>query len=121
EPVSPPERGGTPLLEVTGISKTFGTNRALSNASVSVREGEIVAIIGESGSGKSTFARCIAGLEIPDAPGSDSVESGTRSIVKLNGRELSAGRRGRSPGEMQIVFQDPYSTLNPSFTIEQAL
>ena len=105
-----PEPGSAPVLEVRGISKSFGRVQALHDASVEVRAGEIVAVVGESGSGKSTFARCVAGLETPEA-----------GIVRLDGRELPKGRRGRSPSEIQIVFQDPYSTLNPSFTVEQAL
>ena len=102
--------GSAAVLSARGISKSFGAVRALSDASVDVASGEIVAIVGESGSGKSTFARCIAGLDVPDA-----------GTVELSGRVLSPGRPGRKPGEMQIVFQDPYSTLNPSFTIEQSL
>lgn len=101
---------GDPVLEAEGVSKRFGRVQALSDASVSVHPGEIVAIVGESGSGKSTFARCIAGLDQPD-----------QGSVKLEGKQLSRGRSGRNPEEMQIVFQDPYSTLNPSFTIGQSL
>lgn len=99
-----------PVLVATGVSKRFGAVQALSDASVSVAAGEIVAVVGESGSGKSTFARCIAGL--------DKADSGK---VLLEGSELPLGRKGRTPGQMQIVFQDPYSTLNPSFTIGQSL
>lgn len=99
-----------PVLVASGISKRFGSNQALAQASVEVAAGEIVAVVGESGSGKSTFARCIAGLDRPD-----------EGTVTLAGRDLPRGRAGRKPGEMQIVFQDPYSTLNPSFTVEQSL
>lgn len=98
------------VLSARGIAKRFGSRTVLSNAEVDVAAGEIVALVGESGSGKSTFARCIAGLDVPDA-----------GTVTLGGRQLSAGRRGRKPGEMQIVFQDPYSTLNPAFTIGRSL
>ncbi len=99
-----------PLLAVDRVSKRFGNVQALHPTSVTVGEREIVAIVGESGSGKSTFARCVAGLETPD--GGD---------VRLHGVLLPAGRRGRTPDQMQMVFQDPYSTLNPSFTIRQTL
>lgn len=109
-PMATGDGAAAPLLEATGISKHFGRVQALTGASVSVAAGEIVAVVGESGSGKSTFARCIAGLELPE-----------EGAVRLGGRVLPRGRRGRTPGEMQIVFQDPYSTLNPSFTVEQAL
>ena len=107
-----PTGGDAPavVLEAEGVSKRFGAVQALSDASVLARRGEIVAIVGESGSGKSTFARCIAGLDVPD--------TGT---VSLAGERLPAGRTGRRPDQMQIVFQDPYSTLNPSFTIAQSL
>ncbi|UOR00726.1 ABC transporter ATP-binding protein [Leucobacter allii] len=101
---------GPPLLVAAGLSKSFGATPALTDASVDVAAGEVVAIVGESGSGKSTLARAIAGLEVPDA-----------GSVALAGRTLGPGRRGRRPTEIQIVFQDPYSTLNPSFTIGQSL
>lgn len=99
-----------PLLVASGVSKTFGGVQALSDASLEVGSGEIVAIVGESGSGKSTLARCIAGLEHADD-----------GEVLLEGKELSRTRKGRTPEQMQIVFQDPYSTLNPIFTVEQTL
>ena len=106
----PLDQPGDALLSVTGVTKRFGRATALHDASIDVRAGEIVAIVGESGSGKSTLARCIAGLEHPDA-----------GSVTLDGLTLPPGRRGRSPQQMQIVFQDPYSTLNPVFTVGQAL
>lgn len=108
---SPPVEGsGQSLLVATGMTKHFGRNTALNDASVDVKAGEIVALVGESGSGKSTLARCIAGLERPNA-----------GSVSLDGLTLPQGRRGRTPQQMQIVFQDPYSTLNPVFTVGQAL
>ena len=110
--VQPPQASAptAPLLVAEGVTKWFGEKQALTNASIDVASGEVLAIVGESGSGKSTLARAIAGLERPSA-----------GTVSLAGRTLSRGRRGRTPGEIQIVFQDPYSTLNPSFTIAQAL
>jgi peptide/nickel transport system ATP-binding protein len=108
--VAPIEGAGTALLTATGMTKTFGRNIALSGANIDVYAGEIVAIVGESGSGKSTLARCIAGLDRPD-----------EGTVSLDGLTLPGGRRGRTPQQMQIVFQDPYSTLNPVFTVGQAL
>lgn len=98
------------LLTATGLTKSFGATTALSHASVAVAAGEVLAIVGESGSGKTTLARAIAGLETPDS-----------GEVRLDGRTLPPGRKGRSPGEIQIVFQDPYSTLNPVFTIRESL
>lgn len=98
------------LLTAQRLSKSFGERPALTDATIEVAAGEVLGIVGESGSGKSTLARVIAGLEVPDA-----------GTVTLAGRALSPGRRSRRPGEIQIVFQDPYSTLNPSFTIAQTL
>ncbi|MGK0742497.1 ABC transporter ATP-binding protein [Leucobacter sp. Z1108] len=99
-----------PLLVAAGIAKRYGTTQALAGVDIDVRAGEVVAVVGESGSGKSTLARCLAGLDAPDA-----------GSVRLAGETLPAGRRGRTPDQMQIVFQDPYSTLNPVFTVEQTL
>ncbi len=98
------------LLEAVDISKSFGQHQALAHASISVGAGEVLAIVGESGSGKTTLARSIAGLDTPDT-----------GEIRLDGRVLPAGRRGRAPGEIQVVFQDPYSTLNPAFTIGASL
>jgi len=109
--VSPPAPAArSVLLAAQGLSKSFGDRPALTDATIEVAAGEVLGIVGESGSGKSTLARVIAGLEIPDA-----------GTVTLAGRALPPGRRHRKPGEIQIVFQDPYSTLNPSFTIAQTL
>ncbi|WP_417563326.1 ATP-binding cassette domain-containing protein [Microbacterium sp.] len=110
DPIGPLTGGETALLTATDITKSFGGTVAVRGASVDVAAGEVVAIVGESGSGKSTLARCIAGLERPD-----------EGRVELDGAVLSSSRRGRTPGQMQIVFQDPYSTLNPAFTVGAAL
>lgn len=110
DPVPPLKGRPASLLVARDLTKSFGSAQALRSASVDVAAGEIVGIVGESGSGKSTFARCIAGLETPDS-----------GVTTLDGTVLPAGRRGRSPGQMQIVFQDPYSTLNPAYTVENSL
>jgi len=102
--------GPESLLFAEGIAKRYGTTQALAGVDVDVRAGEVVAVVGESGSGKSTLARCLAGLDAPDA-----------GSVRLGGETLPPRRRGRTPDQMQIVFQDPYSTLNPVFTVEQTL
>ncbi len=78
-----------------------------------IRPGETVGLVGESGSGKTTLGRAILGL----AP----VTSGS---ITFKGREIGAlHRRERRAlsSEIQVVFQDPYSSLNPSLTIEQTL
>jgi peptide/nickel transport system ATP-binding protein len=99
-----------PLLVASDVSHSFGSQQVLHGVSLEVHAGEILAIVGESGSGKSTLARAIAGLDIPNT-----------GRVTLEGVRLPPGRKGRHPSQMQIVFQDPYQTLNPSFTIRQTL
>lgn len=57
----------TPLLQVTGLQKSFGTNRVLDGVDLEVRRGDVLVLIGPSGSGKTTVLRCLNGLETPDA------------------------------------------------------
>jgi len=99
-----------PLVRATGVVKRFGERTVLGGVDLDVAAGEIVGIVGESGSGKSTLARCIAGLEREDG-----------GTIAFDGAVLAPGRRSRTPGQMQIVFQDPYSSLNPMMTIGQIL
>ncbi|HEX7405775.1 MAG TPA: ABC transporter ATP-binding protein [Candidatus Nanopelagicaceae bacterium] len=103
-------RRSQPRLQVRNLNKSFGRREVLRSADIEVGSGEIVALLGESGSGKTTLARCIAGLEIPDS-----------GDILLVGKPLTYGRKGRSPQDIQMVFQDPYSTLNPFFTVQQTL
>lgn len=76
---------GLPALTVTDIHKSFGDNDVLKGVSLTASEGEVISIIGSSGSGKSTFLRCINFLETPDQ---GSVRLGNREV------SLSAGHRG---------------------------
>lgn len=110
----------TSLLEVTDLvveypGKGFRAKpfTALKGVGLDIRPGETVGLVGESGSGKTTLGRAVLGL----AP----VTGGT---IRYDGRDISRlGRRERRPlsSEIQVVFQDPYSSLNPSMTIEQIL
>ncbi|MFS3128830.1 oligopeptide/dipeptide ABC transporter ATP-binding protein [Nocardioides sp. Bht2] len=101
-----------PALSVEAVSVDFGKRkkmRAVSEVSLEVAPGRTLAIVGESGSGKSTLARAMAGL-VPIAGGS----------VSLLGEEFTKPRRAQRRN-IQMVFQDPYSSLDPSSTVGNSL
>ncbi|MBH0023133.1 ABC transporter ATP-binding protein [Salinibacterium sp. SWN248] len=98
------------LVVATDITKSFGDKTVLHGVSVTVGRGETVGIVGESGSGKTTIARCIAGLEHE-----------TSGVIEFDGVALATGRASRTPKQMQIVFQDPYSSLNPMISVGRSL
>lgn len=109
---------GAPLLDVQGIGKTYvsgswpGTRRevrAARDVSLRLHAGETIGIVGESGSGKSTVARCIARLIEPTE---GRVHAGLHPAPGGGRRELTAFRR-----MVQVVFQDPYRSLNPRQTV----
>ena len=107
------------ILEARDVVKNYpGAHRgtlvqALRGVSVELEAGKTLGIVGESGSGKSTLARQLVGLETP-----------TSGTITLAGREISAKRRPR-PRELarliQMVFQDPFSSLNPRLTVRDAI
>jgi ABC-type glutathione transport system ATPase component len=104
-----------PVLEVGGLRKEFGSRLAVDEVAFTVPEGGSLAIVGESGSGKTTVAKMIVGLERPTA-GTIRACGRDRSTPARSARERR--RRGR---EIQIVFQDPYTSLDPRQTMEQAI
>ncbi|MGH8683368.1 MAG: ABC transporter ATP-binding protein [Burkholderiales bacterium] len=112
------------LLEVSGVSKTFGAGaswfsrrdrrvRAVKSVGLTVRRGRTLGLVGESGSGKSTLARCILRLIEPDA---GSVHLGDIDLSALSRRQLRPHRK-----RMQMVFQDPFGSLNPRLTVVQLI
>ena len=104
-----------PVLEVHGLRKEFGSLVAVDDVSFSLQEGGSLAIVGESGSGKTTIAKMIVGLERPSA-GTIRACGQDRSTPARSGRDRR--RRGR---EVQIVFQDPYTSLDPRQTVEATI
>ncbi|QWF84873.1 ABC transporter ATP-binding protein [Amycolatopsis sp. CA-230715] len=119
-PVS--EASPAPVLEVQGVSKEYrlrgaargeGVFRAVEDVSFTVGKGRTTAIVGESGSGKTTTARMVLGL-IPVTSG--TVRLGGKEVVGLRGARLKAARR-----TMQPVFQDPYASLDPMFTVDRLI
>lgn len=105
-----------PLLAVQGIARSFGSRPVLDQVSFSIGEGEILGLVGESGSGKSTIGRLIAGLDRPDA-GSISLKGVEYSRPGSGGGLLQGDLRK----SIQVVFQDPYASLNPRRRVEAIL
>ncbi|MDR2998975.1 MAG: dipeptide/oligopeptide/nickel ABC transporter ATP-binding protein, partial [Microbacterium sp.] len=104
---------GTPLLEASDVVVDYGTrrrpNRVLHEVSLSIGQGECVGLVGESGSGKSTLGKAILGL-VPVAGGRITFDG--RDITHAKGRERRA-----LAADIQVVFQDPYTSLNPRKTV----
>ncbi len=104
----------TNLLELDGVSITYpGGHRAVGAVSFSLRAGDRVGLVGESGSGKTSLARAIMGL-VPVSAG--AIRIGGRAVESAN-----AAARRRRARLVQMIFQDPYHSLNPRRTVRQAL
>ncbi len=114
----------TPLLEVEDLHKTFRVGssgpwgksqelRALDGVSLRLEEGEVLAVVGESGCGKSTLALTLTHLERPTSGG---VRFEGQDVGALKGRALKRLRRS-----VQMIFQDPYESLNPTMTVREVV
>jgi peptide/nickel transport system ATP-binding protein len=127
EPVETPDTVSTaerPLLEVSNLTTRFpirsglfgkvsGRVHAVENISFTLRAGETLALVGESGCGKSTTGRSILKLTEPDA---GTVLIDGQDVLAMNGRTLRDFRK-----HMQIVFQDPFASLNPRMSVGTAI
>ena len=110
-----------PLLDVRHLSKEFSRRqglfgassviRAVDDVSFAIEKGETFGLVGESGSGKTTTGRCILRLIEPTA---GEVRFDGRDVLRLSRGDLRRARR-----DMQIVFQDPYSSLNPRMRVDE--
>jgi peptide/nickel transport system ATP-binding protein len=114
-----------PLLEIRNLTKVFphgespfggksrGEVRAVDDVSLDLHAGETVGLVGESGSGKSTLGRLILRLIEP-----------TAGAVRFEGRDLLAASRGEMRGlrrDLQIIFQDPFASLDPRFRVQDII
>ena len=124
--LTPPKRkpitAGEPILATSGLEKIYGALgwfgggrvvHAAKQVELEVRRGETLGVVGESGSGKSTVARCIVRLIDPT---SGEVLIDGQNIAKMSQSELRSYRRN-----VQVVFQDPYRSLNPRRTVGQSI
>jgi len=118
------EHTAAALLQVEGMRKWYSigggwlgkpaqTVKAVDGVNFDIRRGEVLSLVGESGSGKSTIGRAILNL---DAPTAGQVRFDGKPLVGLTRRQMRPLRRA-----MQMVFQDPYSSLNPKHTVEELL
>jgi peptide/nickel transport system ATP-binding protein len=124
----------TPLIQISGLEKAFTTNEswlgqwrfhqgklkrkkdsvhALNGINLTINQGETLCVVGETGCGKSTLARAIMGLTTPSA---GEIHYLDQRIDQLNNRQRMFFRR-----RMQMVFQNPYASLNPRMTVYQTL
>jgi peptide/nickel transport system ATP-binding protein len=112
-PDAEPKTDVRTILEISGLDIYYGRKHAVYDVSLDVAESECVALVGGSGSGKTTISRCVGGLH----------KDWTGDIV-FNGRKLAKGARNRTEEDrksIQYIFQNPYLSLNPRRTIQQIL
>jgi peptide/nickel transport system ATP-binding protein len=114
--------GSPALLEVRGLSTAYGIGRigrheevaALTDVDLTIARGEVLGLVGESGSGKTTFARTLVYLEHPTA-GTVSIDGAVMP------KHPSLGRLREHRRKVQMIFQDPYSSLDPFHTVASAI
>lgn len=109
-------REGDSMIEITNLEKEYKTGKqtmkAVKSVNLTIHEGEILGIVGESGSGKSTLGKMIIGLEAP-----------TSGTITYNGKPLWQKNKylRPRPGEIQTVFQDPQSSLDPRMRVKDII
>ena len=107
------DRDDMPILEVNSLHKVYGTGakevHALNDANFLLRKGETLGVVGESGSGKSTLAKTLIRLAEPT---SGSIMINHQDFLALSGEKLVRARK-----DIQMIFQDPFGSLNPSQTV----
>jgi peptide/nickel transport system ATP-binding protein/glutathione transport system ATP-binding protein len=122
-PLRPPVPDAAPVLEVNGLSKSFvqsggflkpkAVTQAVRNVSFEIRPGETLGLVGESGCGKSTLSRTLMRLIEPDGG------AVTLAGQDVTGLDATALRQARS--NIQMVFQDPFASLNPRMTVRDLI